>query len=216
MFCNLKFNNNYLSAGRVQLASLLICINQMNKIIKKEITPLWTISSKMKIKDVSSIQTYMYKDGELYKSDNENDTITIMNSFNINDKYKIAYIKKESRTYPSAPYTTTTMQQDAYNSHKITSKKTMQLAQDLYENGFITYMRTDSTNISNDAKNIILNYIKKNYGEDNAKYRTFKTKVINAQEAHEAIRITNPENTDISNAFTNITPYHIKLYNLIS
>ena len=210
-----KFNNNYLSAGRVQLASLLICINQMNKIIKKEITPLWTISCKMKIKDVSSIQAYMYKDGELYKSDNENDTITIMNSFNINDKYKIEYIKKESRTYPSAPYTTTTMQQDAYNSHKITSKKTMQLAQDLYENGLITYMRTDSTNISNDAKNIILNYIKKNYGEDNAKYRTFKTKVINAQEAHEAIRITNPENTDINNAFTNITPYHIKLYNLI-
>jgi DNA topoisomerase-1 len=210
-----KFNNNYLSAGRVQLASLLICINQMNKIIKKELSPLWNISCKMKMKSMPLIQANMYRNNELFKTENDDEVITIMNSLNIDDKYKIEFTKKESKTYPSAPYTTTTMQQDAYNTHKITSKKTMQLAQDLYENGLITYMRTDSTNISGDAKNLILNYIKKTYGEDNAKYRTFKTKVVNAQEAHEAIRVTNPSNTDISNAFTNITPYHIKLYNLI-
>ena len=210
-----KFNNNYLSAGRVQLASLLICINQMNKIINKELTPLWTVSCKMKIKSIPLIQANMYRNNELFKSENENDVISIMKSLKTDDKYNIEYTKKESKTYPSAPYTTTTMQQDAYNNHKITSKKTMQLAQDLYENGLITYMRTDSTNISEDAKNLILNYIKKTYGEENAKYRTFKTKVVNAQEAHEAIRVTNPSNIDINNAFTNITPYHTKLYNLI-
>jgi len=207
-----KFNNNYLSAGRVQLASLLICINQMNKIINKELTPLWDISCKMK---ANAFIAVMYKNNEIYKTDNEADVVSIMNSLTIGEKYKIEYIKKESKTYPSAPYTTTTMQQDAYNTHKITSKKTMQLAQDLYENGLITYMRTDSTSISGDAKNMILNYIRKEYGENNAKFRTFKTKVVNAQEAHEAIRITNPCNTDISNAFANITPYHIKLYTLI-
>ena len=210
-----KFNNNYLSAGRVQLASLLICINQMNKIINKELIPLWSISCKMKIKSIPLIQANMYRNNELFKSENENDVISIMKSLKTDDKYNIEYTKKESKTYPSAPYTTTTMQQDAYNNHKITSKKTMQLAQDLYENGLITYMRTDSTNISEDAKNLILNYIKKTYGEENAKYRTFKTKVVNAQEAHEAIRVTNPSNIDINNAFTNITPYHTKLYNLI-
>jgi len=210
-----KFNNNYLSAGRVQLASLLICINQMNKIINKELIPLWSISCKMKIKSIPLIQANMYRNNELFKSENENDVISIMKSFKTDDKYNIEYTKKESKTYPSAPYTTTTMQQDVYNTYKISSKKTMQLAQDLYENGLITYMRTDSTNISEDAKNLILNYIKKTYGEENAKYRTFKTKVVNAQEAHEAIRVTNPSNIDINNAFTNITPYHTKLYNLI-
>ena len=209
-----KFNNNYLSAGRVQLASLLICINQMNKIINKELTPLWSISGKFKIKSVS-LQAIMYKNNEIFKTDNENNVIKIMSELIINDKYEIEYEKKTSKTYPSPPYTTTTMQQDAYNTYKITSKKTMALAQDLYENGLITYMRTDSTNISNDAKNMIINYIKKEYGEDNSRFRSYKTKIVNAQEAHEAIRITNPNKVDISDSISNITPYHNKLYNLI-
>ena len=89
----------------------------------------------------------------------------------------------------------------------------MKLAQDLYENGHITYMRTDSTNIAEDAKKMILSYIKEAYDPSFAKYRTYKTKVANAQEAHEAVRITNPRNKTIS--FEGSTKSHDKLYELI-
>ena len=89
----------------------------------------------------------------------------------------------------------------------------MKLAQDLYERGFITYMRTDSTSIAEDAKKMILAYIKETYDPTFAKYRTYKTKIANAQEAHEAVRITNPQYKTIS--FEGATKNHEKLYELI-
>ena len=89
----------------------------------------------------------------------------------------------------------------------------MKLAQDLYEHGYITYMRTDSTNIAEDAKKMILSYIKETYDSSFAKYRTYKTKIANAQEAHEAVRITNPKYKTIS--FEGSTKNHEKLYELI-
>ena len=76
------------------------------------------------------------------------------------------------------------MQQDSYNKFKYNAKNTMKLAQDLYENGLITYLRTDSTSISDDAKKSLLNYINNVYSKEYAKYRTYKTKITNAQEAH--------------------------------
>jgi DNA topoisomerase-1 len=89
----------------------------------------------------------------------------------------------------------------------------MKLAQELYENGVITYIRTDSTNICNEAKNTIINYIKANYDKSYAKYRTYSSNINNAQEAHEAIRITNPNvtNSNIQNNSSN----HDKLYDII-
>jgi DNA topoisomerase-1 len=92
----------------------------------------------------------------------------------------------------------------------------MKLAQDLYEHGHITYMRTDSTIIGEEAKKMILSYIKETYDTPTssfAKYRTYKTKVINAQEAHEAVRITNPKYKTIS--FEGSTKNHERLYELI-
>jgi DNA topoisomerase-1 len=95
----------------------------------------------------------------------------------------------------------------------------MKLAQDLYEHGHITYMRTDSTSIAEDAKKMLLSYIRDTYegsggsGSAFAKYRTYKTKVANAQEAHEAVRITNPKNKTV--LFEGSTQNHEKLYELI-
>ena len=220
-----KFNKNYLSAGRVQIAGLIICINQRNRIINKEILPYWTIECKFGIeKDLlitGTLNIYMEdkdKSKKLieYKIRDVNNVKDILNNLVINTKYKISYEEKIRNVSPPPPYTTTTLQQDAYNKCHFNSKTTMKLAQDLYENGHITYMRTDSTSIAEDAKKMILSFIKETYDTPSltfAKYRTYKTKVANAQEAHEAVRITNPRNKSIS--FEGTTKSHEKLYELI-
>ena len=220
-----KFNKNYLSAGRVQIAGLIICITQRNRIINKEIIPYWTIEGKFNITkdliisaalnvyaadkdikdDTSKLIEYKIRDVGIVKD--------ILNKLSINTKYKISYETKLRNVSPSPPYTTTTLQQDAYNKCRFNSKTTMKLAQDLYEHGFITYMRTDSTSIAEDAKKMILAYIKETYDPTFAKYRTYKTKIANAQEAHEAVRITNPQYKTIS--FEGATKNHEKLYELI-
>jgi len=219
-----KFNKNYLSAGRVQIAGLILCINQRNRIINKEILPYWTIECKFGIdKDLlitGTLNNYIEdndknKSKKLieYKIRDVNNVKEILSNLVINTKYKICYEEKIRNVSPPPPYTTTTLQQDAYNKCHFNSKTTMKLAQDLYENGHITYMRTDSTNIAEDAKKMILSYIKEAYDPSFAKYRTYKTKVANAQEAHEAVRITNPRNKTIS--FEGFTKSHDKLYELI-
>jgi DNA topoisomerase-1 len=219
-----KFNKNYLSAGRVQIAGLIICINQRNRIINKEILPYWTIECKFGIdKDLlitGTLNIYIEdndkdKSKKLieYKIRDVNNVKDILNNLDINTKYKIRYEEKTRNVSPPPPYTTTTLQQDAYNKCHFNSKTTMKLAQDLYENGHITYMRTDSTSIAEDTKKMILSFIKETYDPSFAKYRTYKTKVVNAQEAHEAVRITNPKNKTIS--FEGSTKSHEKLYELI-
>ena len=220
-----KFNKNYLSAGRVQIAGLIICITQRNRIINKEIIPYWTIEGKFNItKDlIISAALNVYADDKDIKDDTSKlieykirdvgIVKDILNKLSINTKYKISYETKLRNVSPSPPYTTTTLQQDAYNKCRFNSKTTMKLAQDLYERGFITYMRTDSTSIAEDAKKMILAYIKETYDPTFAKYRTYKTKIANAQEAHEAVRITNPQYKTIS--FEGATKNHEKLYELI-
>jgi DNA topoisomerase-1 len=198
-----KFNKNYLSSGRVQNAALIMCINQRNKILNSEILQRWNIECKF-IFDKKDKKSSLV--GSLINHDNI-DTAeiarSIMEKLKTNVKYSIKYDVKNHTVSPPPPYTTTSMQQDCYNKYKWNAKITMKYAQDLYENGLISYIRTDSVIISNDAKNIIINYIKNTYdactgagagaGEGKyAKYRSFKSKINNAQEAHEAIRITNP------------------------
>ena len=227
-----KFNKNYLSAGRVQIAGLIICINQRTRIINKEIIPYWTIEGTFSIhKDLTIVGTLnVYEDaspasgsdGKLkeYKIRDVDIVKKILNNLSIGSLYSIEYEKHIRNVSPSPPYTTTTLQQDAYNKFRLNAKTTMKLAQDLYEHGHITYMRTDSTSIAEDAKKMLLTYIRDTYdGEGSggggtfAKYRTYKTKVANAQEAHEAVRITNPKNKTIS--FEGSTQSHEKLYQLI-
>ena len=211
-----KFNKNYLSAGRVQIAGLIICVNQRNLINSKEINKYWKIDAKFLIDKTSKknniIGTLQYNNID-YKSYDINEVKGIINNLEIKSKWNSSYEIKTRNVFPQAPYTTTSMQQDSYNKYKFSAKHTMKIAQDLYENGMITYLRTDSTNISEDAKKKLLSYIKNTYAENYAKYRTFKTKVSNAQEAHEAIRITNP-NLEICK-FEGCNSCHNKLYDMI-
>jgi len=109
-----------------------------------------------------------------------------------------------------APFTTSTLQQDANSRLGFSAKATMASAQRLYQEGKITYMRTDSVNLSKQSLASIANFIKKEYGDKYCNIRNFKTKSANAQEAHEAIRPT-----DISKEHVSNNEYDQKLYDLI-
>jgi DNA topoisomerase I len=110
----------------------------------------------------------------------------------IGAQFKVADLQtKPAKKSPAPPFTTSTLQQEASRKLGFPVAKTMLMAQKLYEAGLITYMRTDSLNLSNDAKNAAVEVITKNYGEKYSKLRFFKTKAKGAQEAHEAIRPTN-------------------------
>ena len=118
--------------------------------------------------------------------------------------------KKEGTRFPAAPFTTSTLQQEASRKLRMSVSQTMSIAQRLYEHGPITYMRTDSTNLSSLAINTAKNFICDNFGPEYSKVRQYKTKAKGAQEAHEAIRPTYIENTSIEG-----TPQEQKLYELI-
>ncbi len=111
---------------------------------------------------------------------------------------------------PMAPFTTSTLQQDANSRLGFSAKSTMSAAQKLYQDGKITYMRTDSVVLSGQAITAAANYIKSKYGDDYSQVRNFKTKSVGAQEAHEAIRPT-----DISLEHASSNAYDQKLYDLI-
>lgn len=198
-------NNNNLSAGRVQSVALLLCVQMLHKIQSHDVEPFWRIIGRyppldFKLYDENSVLEVTDKDRLQY----------ILDKLDFKERPSVSMKDSTSTESPSPPYTTTSLQQDAYSKYKISSKRTMQLAQELYENGYITYMRTDSTNISNDFKNILIAYIKQEYGEDLAKFRNYKNKIANAQEAHEAIRITN-----VNKITTSLSDEHNKLYNMI-
>lgn len=118
--------------------------------------------------------------------------------------------KKEGTKTPAAPFTTSTLQQEASRKLRFPVNVTMRVAQSLYERGLISYMRTDSTNLSGLAINTAKTFILDNFGEEYSKTRQYKTHSKGAQEAHEAIRPTYIENTSIEG-----TAQEQKLYNLI-
>ena len=114
-------------------------------------------------------------------------------SFNVD-----TLIKKPAKKSPTPPFTTSTLQQEAARKLGFSVARTMNVAQRLYEAGHITYMRTDSVNLSDDAKKAIQAEVTSSYGEQYSKPRVFKSKSKGAQEAHEAIRATNFENHTIN------------------
>ena len=118
--------------------------------------------------------------------------------------------KKEGNRFPAPPFTTSTLQQEAARKLRFSVSQTMSIAQHLYENGYITYMRTDSTNLSALALSTAKRFICDNFGEEYSKMRNKWGKVKGAQEAHEAIRPTYIDNTTIDG-----TPQEKKLYELI-
>ena len=208
-----------LSAGRVQSAALLLLYNKENDIETHRPEMYWSLNGNFKgveKKDLK-LEEFKYVDSNehIIKVDSEKKVTKILKS--IKDTYLIEKMKgKNQNQNPPPPFITSTLQQDSYSKCGFSVKRTMSLAQNLYEKGFITYMRTDSTLLSQNITFEIKGYIldNKNYGEKYYKTRQFKTKNKNAQEAHECIRPTKICTESVSNV-NGLTSDHQKLYNLI-
>jgi len=192
-----------LSAGRVQSVALRLIVEREREIEAFEPEEYWTLLAEFKPDNIE--ETYITKlvrlDGKEPELKNQELVNPIMMDIE-KSNFKISKIKKGVRRRKSSPpFTTSTLQQDASRRLSFTAKKTMAIAQQLYEGidignggavGLITYMRTDSTNVSKIAQNEVREYVKSEFGEKflPEKPPIYKTKVRGAQEAHEAIRPT--------------------------
>lgn len=154
--------------------------------------------------------------GEIARIPNKQEATHVMELI-VKSKFTVSNtVTKESIRQPSAPFITSTLQQEASTKYGFGSKRTMMAAQHLYEAGHITYMRTDSVNLSAEALKLVGEYIVSKYGKEYHRQTEYKSKSKNAQEAHEAIRPTDPKVTGISeNSGQKISKDEIKLYTLI-
>ncbi len=184
-----------LSAGRVQSVAVRLVVEREREIRAFIPEEYWTLVADLKADSGQSVAFEVKKQGEeAFKPVNETQAMTAVNALQ-QSSYKVVNREdKPTQSKPSAPFITSTLQQAASTRLGFGVKKTMMLAQRLYEAGYITYMRTDSTNLSQDALESCRNYILENFGK---KYLpeaplSYSSKE-GAQEAHEAIRPSNVE-----------------------
>ena len=192
-----------LSAGRCQSPALRLLCEKENKIKEFHKKSYFKLSG-----DFNFPNKDIFMNAVCEKSfQDKNSALKIMNQF-INDKFIIQEIKKStSKRNPSSPFTTSSLQQEASTKLSISPKDCMSLAQKLYENGYITYMRTDSVDLSEESKKNIESYINSEYGEKyyyNEKKEGIrhKNKSKNSQEAHEAIRPVDISKLTVPNSLT--------------
>jgi len=222
-----------LSAGRVQSVAVKLVVEREREIQNFVPQEYWTIvATLLKIKDKRLKIKYNEFDAALVKKDGE-----VIPKLGIKTKeeadkivkdlsgveYKVSNVeKKEIKRNPLPPFTTSTLQQTAWQKFRFPAKFTMRIAQNLYERGFITYHRTDSLNLSDLSLFAAKKFIIKNYGKNYwaGFLRRYKTKTKGAQEAHEAIRPAYPDR--MPSAFAKAQAYkeklneqELKLYDLI-
>ena len=197
-----------LSAGRVQSVALRLVVEREKEIMGFENEAFYKVEAifhpaglpaSVKVKSVLDTRFKTLEEARAFLQDCTGAVFTVSD-----------VEKKEANRYPAAPFTTSTLQQEAARKLKFPVSMTMRVAQSLYERGLITYMRTDSTNLSALALGTAKKFITENFGPEYSKPRQFKTHSKGAQEAHEAIRPTFMENTEIEG-----TAQEQKLYNLI-
>ena len=181
-----KIKNN-LSAGRVQSVAVKLIVEREREIRNFEVTPFYKISALFKVKDADG-KIYNLKAERPERFDTNKDARIFLEACNQSSFNIISIDVKPLWRKPAAPFTTSTLQQEASRKLGFGVSRTMITAQRLYEQGLITYMRTDSTALSATAITQITGEIEKNYGKEYVEHRVFKSKTANAQEAHEAIR----------------------------
>jgi DNA topoisomerase-1 len=182
-----------LSAGRVQSVTVRLVVEREREIIDFKPKASYRVDAEFTNKSGKKFKAKLPKN-----FDTKKEAETFLNSC-IGTDFSIADLKKTpAKKSPAAPFTTSTLQQEASRKLYFPVAKTMMMAQRLYEAGLITYMRTDSVNLSEDAKNAAQIEIVSSYGEEYSKPRNFKTKAKGAQEAHEAIRPTNMDRHTVS------------------
>lgn len=192
------------SAGRVQSPAVRLLVEREHEIEQ------FASSFQFKVTAVFVYDNQEFKAELKQRFNTEDEARTFLESLN-DAKYIISDIKKSPSTRnPAAPFTTSTLQQEANAKLGMGSRATMASAQKLYQEGKITYMRTDSVNLSSQAIAASADYIKRLYGIEYSHVRKFKTKSAGAQEAHEAIRPT-----DITRESVSGSDYDQRLYDLI-
>ncbi len=196
-----------LSAGRVQSVAVRLLVAREREIISFGSTPYFRVVGQF------------IKDGEKrgsFKAEltNRFDTLEQAQEFlddSISADFSVTKVEEKPVTrHPAPPFTTSTLQQEAGRKLGMSVSQTMSVAQKLYEQGLITYMRTDSVNLSNQALEMCKEQITKNYGENYSATHNYKTKTKGAQEAHEAIRPSYIENQTVEG-----TTAEKRLYDLI-
>ncbi|NNF85928.1 MAG: type I DNA topoisomerase [Winogradskyella sp.] len=194
-----------LSAGRVQSVSVRLIVEREREIQEFNPKASYRVDAEFTTLDG---QTFKAK---LPKNFNTKAEAEAFLKNNVSASYKIADLeKKPVKKSPAPPFTTSTLQQEASRKLGFSVSRTMSNAQRLYEAGLITYMRTDSVNLSQEARNAAQKAITENYGKEYSKSRNYKGKAKGAQEAHEAIRPTNFFNQNV-----NVERDQAKLYDLI-
>ena len=197
-----------LSAGRVQSVALRLIVDREKEIMAFRSEPYYKVEAlfhpegtpaTVKVKALLDTRFASLEEARKFLEDS------------IGAAYRIDSLeKREGTRFPAAPFTTSTLQQEASRKLHFPVATTMRVAQALYERGLITYMRTDSTNLSSLALSTAKTFILDNFGEEYSHPRQYRTKSKGAQEAHEAIRPTYIENTSIEG-----TVQEKKLYDLI-
>ena len=208
------------SAGRVQSVALRLICDRETEIEKFKPEEYWTIDVDLITQTQALIKSHlMTLDGKkLEKFDINTEEKALAAKAKIEaQEFSIASVeRKKANRYPAPPFTTSTLQQEAARKLRYSAKKTMQIAQKLYEAGLITYMRTDAVNLSQEAiaacREAIVKYFGEAYLPKTAK--EYKTKSKNAQEAHEAIRPSDVMNTP-KKMETKLDSDSHKLYELI-
>jgi DNA topoisomerase I len=198
---------NNLSAGRVQSVAVRIIAEREREINAFTSVSSFKIDGLFTANDVSGKPVTFNAEGKKY---NNNDDAEAFLKSCMGATYKVTDIQvRPGKRSPAPPFTTSTLQQEASRKLGYGVSRTMLLAQKLYESGKITYMRTDSVNLSDTALGDITNTVKGMYGDRYHQFRKYKNKNENAQEAHEAIRPTYMENTTVDD------PDLKRLYELI-
>ena len=193
-----------LSAGRVQSVALRLVVDREKEIMNFTPTPYYRVEAQfiaggVKVKGLLDARFETLEQARKFLEDS------------IGASYTVGSVeKKDAIRFPAAPFTTSTLQQEAARKLRYPVSLTMRLAQGLYERGLITYMRTDSTNLSALALGTAKQFILDNFGSEYSHPRQYKTHSKGAQEAHEAIRPTFIANTEIEG-----TAQEKKLYELI-
>ena len=213
-----------LSAGRVQSVAVKLIVDRENEIENFKPEEYWNIYANLleEKSKKSFIAKFYGKDGKKVEIHSKEEVDEILKNIN-NEEFIVDDVKRsQKKRNPSPPFTTSTMQQEASRKINFTLKKTMSVAQGLYEGvkvegkgtiGLITYMRTDSTRISEEARKFAKEHIVSKYGENYYENRYFKTK-DNSQDAHEAIRPTYIE-LEPDKIKESLTNDQYKLYKLI-
>jgi DNA topoisomerase I len=219
-----------LSAGRVQSPALRLIVEREEEIEQFESKEYWRLMAQLSHDDATFQAKLIVFNQEKLKQfsiDNKGDADNAKQTLlkQANGQLCVTKVeKKQRKRNPAAPFITSTLQQEAARKLGFTTRKTMMVAQQLYEGidigtgtvGLISYMRTDSVNLSQEAITELRQFIEKRYGKANLPEtpRTFKTKSKNAQEAHEAIRPTSVKRTPVQ-LKPSLSTDQFKLYSLI-